>query len=435
MNKVTFIFIFLAIPIFIITGNNSYSSLEGMKSPNKQGLNFQDNKIITFEGTVVSQSKDYFVKRGYESCLVEVNTIFQGEIKESIIEIFSLKSNLPRLPIKNTTAIFKIGKIDDYEYDGFKILNTLTHYPMYFGIGMPQEVINGKLKNNYSCDNLEIEVYQKIEKECGQFRKRIKLPATLDEVAISHSRKNSLLIPNRKIGVVYKINPVLESKETEYIGFSINVSSSNIPIYLENGYVEIEYNTMSFGENIVANNRLKFNVKNNYSKPYSSFCNGIPMNYKVQVEDVSTNKIGISFKKSTEGGYLQLLQVKTGVLLGELYLKPFNNQELTGIRIFCESETSNTRFDYFNGNSAALDYVACEKTKDYYSRYFLPVVVKKVTCNKALNPGDLVTVIGENFGNRPFVSLYSTQNEFGKRYMQVPQKYILLRSDSWTSSV
>jgi len=141
-----------------------------------------------------------------------------------------------------------------------------------------------------------------------------------------------LLLPNRKKGIVYKLAPVQETKKEDYIGFYVHMVSTNSVSYLERRQLIIEYNTKAFGENIISNGKLIYDIPRTCRSGGSSRHNAIPEYFEVTLRDITSNKVEIE-RRNTGGidSCLQLLPQEKGVYSAILYFLPQINVQAAGI--------------------------------------------------------------------------------------------------------
>ena len=393
-----------------------------------------NDREIIFEGTVITSKRVFYKNIIYTSCVVEVNRIFKGEIDERVIEIFvmggsigdmsvSLSHGQILLPPKNSTAIFRVKE------NFTKELIELTPFKLYSGTDRVIPIFS-KSYNSYSRINIEKEVYQKLETEAGRKRENIFLPQTFDEVAIKYSIKNRLLLPNRKRGIVYKLTPVQETEKKNYIGFNVQISSTNSVSYFDNGELIIEYNEKAFGDSIVSNGKLIYEIPRNYQIGNTARYSAIPEHFEVTLNDITSNRFKIKWKnKEGTDNYLQLLPQKGGIHSATLYFSPIIEEEQINLKLI-GVDTSNLQYDYELKEVVPFEYTATDEILYYQAKDLLPATITEIYPNKIFQPGDTVQLRGKNFMQYSEIAFYTKAKSGHYRYRKAPTNYILSKTDT-----
>lgn len=389
-----------------------------------------DDEII-FEGTVIATDRKFYQNTIYLSCVVEVNSVFKGSIDERVIEVFVLGMDISHgqigLPPKNSTAIFKIKDHEKGNYG--KELIELTPFKLYAGVGQIQTLFPKSIYD-YKTVHIEKDVYQKLESESGRKRENIFLPATIDEVAIEYSKRNKLLLPNRKKGMVYKLSPVQASKRENYIGFHVHMASTNSVAYFDSGELIIEYNVKAFGDSIISKNRLVYDIPRNHRIGSASRDNAVPEQFDVSLKDIASDRFKIEWKN--RGGMdscLQLFPAEKGIHSATLYFRPIVEDEpinvkLTGI------DTANLQYDYERDEILPFEYTATDEIQYYQAKDLLPAIITDIYPSKVLQVGDTVALSGKNFRRNSEVLIYAKGKRGHYRRRRVPSNYVLTRSDT-----
>lgn len=397
----------------------------------------KEDKEIVIEGTVISSNRGFFQNTIFSSCVVEINTIFKGEIEEKVIEIFVMGGSLGEisvsmshgqiiLPQLNTTAIFRIKELE--ENNPQKELMTLTPYKLFYGIAEVKMLFPLNSYNNQG--NIEKEIYQKLEIEFNRKREKILPPKTVDEIAIKYSAENRQLLPNRKTGIVYKLNPIHETKKVDFLGFNLHISSANSATYLHKGELIIEYDNEAFGDSIVTKGDLIYDIPRNYKINNGSRSNAIPKHFEVKITDIDSNKFKIQWiNQNTLDSCIQLLPQNKGIYAAQLYFTPKQIDKPAKIKLKSE-ESKNLMYDYLIDKIIPYEYVVTEEIQYFRIMDLMPSTITDISPNKIFQPTDTVFLIGKNFGQYSKISLYSKGTRGHKRYRKIPESYILNRSDT-----
>ena len=394
---------------------------------------------VVIEGTVISDNRGFANSSLYSSCLVEVNTIFKGEIKEKVIEVLvnggsvgelsvSISHGQIYLPRKNQTAIFRIAKIEKDDLHGN--LMDLSPFELYLGIGKVELLYSDKsyrVKNS----NIEKTVYQKLEKESGRKRQIVLAPATMDQVAINYSVRNNVhTVPNRKTGVVYKLKSNQDNKLEGHIGFNLHLASTNAATYLQKGELVFQYNPEVFGDSIVSRGLLKYEIPRNYDKGNSSWYYAIPESWDVGLSDIGKGQFKIKWENPNDADKcLQLTPSTTGITVARLYFKPKDLLKPMGIRMTAPDST-NIHYDYSSETYKPLDYVATQELKLHKGLWFMPATITELSAKAIAQPLDTIQLSGSNFNKNVQIYLSSSMSSGQKRHRRIPNTYILSRSDS-----
>jgi len=432
--------IFLMMIISVVFGCSKKTLKSETKSRSKQTLEIDkaEEKEIVIEGTVISAKRNFYKNAIYSSCVVEVNTIFQGDLKEKVIEVFvaggtigerkeSLSHGQIILPPKNATAIFRIREFkDDNPRKEFK---DLTPYKLFYSATKMHKLFPIDISGHWK-EHMEKKLYQKLEKESGRKRKVVLPKKTIDEIAINYSAKNGLLLPNRKTGIVYKLRPINETKKENFIGFNLNIASSNKDTYLQRGEIIVEYNIAAFGDSIVSRKNLNYNIPRNFKKKNSSRANAIPQHFDVKIFDVSPNQFKIQWlNTSSPENCLQLLPSKKGIYSMQLYFKPQHMDEHLIIHLKSD-ELQNLHYDYQTESIVPYDYVATDKMLDQRVNELMPATITHFDSEKIYQTYDTLRLGGKNFGSHAVVSFYSKGTRGPRKYRRMPETFIISRSDT-----
>lgn len=398
---------------------------------------FEEEEIV-LQGTVIAANRGFYQNNIYSSCVIEINTIFKGRMEESVIEIFvfggflgnswsSVSHGQMYLPPVNTTAIFRIKEIA--EGDSKKKMQVLTPFKLYGMQGMQVLFPNGYVAINKNI-NLEKELYQDLEREFGTKRKSVIAPATIDEVAINYSTKNNLLVPNRLNGIVYKLLPIQETKYEDYIGFSVNLASTNAISYYQQGELLIAYNKEAFGDSIITRENLLFNIPRNYRKPGVVRNGALPDYFKVTVEDIASDTFMISWENESHfDSCLQLLPHERGRYVAELFFKPINHLAPVGIKL-SSPDATNLRYDYEKEEMVPFEYAATQEIQGYQVLELMPATIDSIYPEGPHQPFDTIQLVGKNFGRFAKVALRGKGTRGHIRHRKVPDSRIVSRSDT-----
>lgn len=416
---------------------NTSSNVED-KITSKTEIKSTINTEIIIEGTVISEKRGFYQNTIFSSCVVEVNKIFKGEINEKVIEVFvtggslgdmwvSLSHGQISLPPKGSTAIFRIKELAKENYR--QELIELSPFKLFYGTGEVRTIFPDS-HYGYERINIEKEIYQKLESESGRKRSNLLDPATNDEVAIIYSTKNKLLLPNRKIGLVYKLTPVQESKKEDKMGFYVHMSSTNSVTYLQKGELIIEYNSKAFGDSIISNGKLEFEIPRNYQKGRSSWFNAIPEHFEVSLQDVSSNKFKIVWENSLgTDSCIQLLPKDRGIYSAVLYFSPLAKEEPINLKLI-GVDSENLQYDYDKNQIIPYEYTAVQEIQYFQVQDLVPATVSNIIPKNKFQPLDTVIIKGKNFMRNSVVSICSKGENGRFGYKEIPKNYIINKNDS-----
>jgi len=376
-----------------------------------------DNIVI--EGTILASDR-LFSSPIFRSCIVEVNTIFNGTVEENIIEVLveggtignismTTAHGIISIPPIGSTAIFTLRR-SNYKKET-RNLQDLTPLKLYYCKDIEHIPPGGHPRHK----NVEKQIYQKLESEFGKKRRLVIPPATNNKIAIEYSYSNNLPTPNRQRGAVYRLASVIETKKEDYIGFRLLISSTSSIEYLHSGQLIIQYDDEIFGDSIVSKENLVYDIRRNLEKNGYGHSNLVPEHFEVNVIDIDSDKFKIEWSNtSNPDDCMQLFPRKEEIYLADLYFLPKTFEASTGIRLFGYGE----RYDYETNSVIPFDYVA---TEDIYCNVsdLMPATID-IFPDKLFQPFDTVQLIGRHLKDSK-VSIYGNS---------VPDDYIIHNSDT-----
>lgn len=394
---------------------------------------------IVIEGTIISPVRSYSIKVDsndyhgsiFSSRLVEVNRVFNGAIKEKIIEVVygggtvgNITSHISHgqqsLPHEGTTAIIRL--VDQEKRKAGIVLQGLSPYPVHFFSSVKTVFRQGQNSDHYS-QNVEEEIYQALEEEFGQPRTNIQAPATKNAIATNHCVNNLLPAPNRQTGLVYSLSKNWQIENPNLVGFEVKMSSSNSAVYLSEAELIIEYNTKAFGDSIVLNgNLISLSIPNHFD--LADF-------FDIHVRDIAVNRFKINWTSKPDLEHLMQL-LPQSYRAASIILDPINRKERTGIKLIAEA-SSNKYFDQESEMISPFEYVATENEGYIFGPKvidWMPLIISDVSPNQKLQPGSKITIRGENFTDKTKVYLNAQSPSGYYRPKQVASRYIESRSDT-----
>lgn len=396
------------------------------------------NEEIILEGTVIDSERGFYEDGVYSSCLIEVNRIFKGSVEDRVLEVIVSGGSIGKiwqtlshgqiiLPPKNTTAIFRLKEL--VKDNNHKKLLELTPFNLFYPTG-DIEVIYPIESNDGRSINIEEDIYQKIESETGEKRRSPFLPRTYNEIAIDYSISHNLLLPNRNKGLIYRLSPIQETKYEDYIGYNIQMLSSNSACYLDRGSLMIEYNSEVFGENIVTSGELLYEIPTNYNSSDSYRINGLPEHFEVTIKDLTPNKLLIEWENTLGiDGCLQLLPGKVGANAIMVYFLPKNDRKRVNIQLI-GVDSNNLHYDYEHKEMIPFEYIAVPEMVTYPAGLVLPAKILDIQPNESFQLLDTVHLIGKNFQYGPKISIYAKGKSGHYRYREIPENHIYRHSDT-----
>lgn len=402
-------------------------SFQGTKQP-------LHNQKIVIEGTVISSRRHFYNSTIYSSCLVEINTIFSGNIEEKVIEVCAeggsiqdlgsfLSHGQITLPLENSTAIFRIKEVQDNCLT--KAFKDLTPFKLFHAIEI-QNSLSFMSNFRRKTTHIEKDIYQKL----GSKRRKVIAPATTDEVAIDYSLRNRYLLPNRKKGLIYKLIPIVDREKSDYIGFHIMLTSSNSVAYLKQGELIINYSPECFGDSIVSKGSLIYEIPRNTKKGRSFRSNSIPPHFEVKCIDNSANSIKIEWLNNySVDSCLQLLPTSIGIHAASIYFLPKKMNISVNLKLNGKA-SMNLHYDYEMNQVVPFEYVATEKQLYYRASAIIAPTITDIIPNKTFEPLDTVQIIGKNFGSDIDISIHTKGTGIYYRRKKIPASYILNKSDS-----
>lgn len=396
------------------------------------------NQEIVIEGTVISSWRQYFQGSIFTACVVEVNTLFKGELPEQVIEVFvmggtignlstSVSDGISQLPGVQTTAIFRLKAMPDDSPQ--KPLQYLTPYKLF----TPATDVQPLFPSTYfrfENGNIEKELYHKLEIEAGRKRQLIRAPATFNPVAIAYSMEKNMLLPNRKKGLVFDLASSYRAQSAEQLSLMVLMTSANSIVFLQQGALEITYNPEALGDSVVSKGRLTYEVPRNYNHGNATRSNAIPEYFAASVADSGPNKFVITWTNTAPPDSCYGLRPSAEEkIAAELYFKPLNkekplNLQLKGLDTLC------LQYDYVTHNMIPFDYVATPKIRPMQAAGFMHPEITAIAPDRMLQTGDTVTITGKNFGMHAVISVYAKASSGHFRYRDVPNSCVLSRSDS-----
>ncbi len=370
----------------------------------ESSLNFSDNEIV-IEGTVITPHRAFHQISIFTSCVVEVNTIFNGEIEEGVIEVFAeggtigytteiIHHGQVHFPPVGSTAIFRLKKIDNNEER--KDLQSSTPLKLYYCVDI-EYIPPGY---NPRPKNVEKQIYQKLESEFGRKRQLVIAPATSNQIAMDYAEASYL----RQRGAIYQLLPITETKKEDHIGFRLLLSSTSSIEYLHSGELIVHYNEEAFGSHIVSEGNLIYKIRRDTREDSYGHSNLVPEHFEVTVSDIHFNKFKIAWRNtSSPDGCMQLFPRKENIYLAELYFLPKAFNKSAKIRLKGYGE----RYDYQMDSIVPFDYVAASPQGCLYSNVeqLMPATITDIFPDKVFEPLDTVQLIGKHLKNSK-VSIY-----------------------------
>ncbi|MFK7950366.1 MAG: zinc-dependent metalloprotease, partial [Saprospiraceae bacterium] len=241
-------------------------------------------------------------------------------------------------------------------------------------------------------NNIETELLQVIEQKVGQ--KRTVKNLTDEEQKLQDWINQQPITKNGNGGgsiVEYTIaNPSLTGAFNEFLEFDINIASLLSSEEFFSGEILIDYNTLTFGSNLVASGIVNITKGNVILTP----------NYTITITDVSASKLKIEVLSSSNNPNTLYLIDNTAEQLVHLKIDITNLVGNTGIE-FDEINMQGAS-EFFDISSNVVEPFELVKADDELNVDVNALIVPAITdfYPKIVRGGvDTITIVGTGFGN------------------------------------
>lgn len=251
---------------------------------------------------------------------------------------------------------------------------------------------NGSTKNSTLIRNFGVSSGQ-TDWDCGRYQWKVLPQDNISNLRIHQNVCAALL----NADITYSFaNPIETGTSPRYFEFDIMVQGNNNSTYLDNAAFFIQYNTSTFGQNIVANNKITITKGANFNSITYVDPNTV-------VQDDASDVFNFYFGSDYNAGTWNRTNINTSL------------QQLVHIKIEVANCYQNTLLQFINQSQTSnVSWYADNPTEDFLGTFFiydntyyqnsLNEVLCQVKIDDFTSPinagvGDILTITGSNFGN------------------------------------
>ena len=357
----------------------SFNTLSNHSSLIIEGKVIQQLPFIHDDGYVYTKSKiEVFKYFKHDQIKETIDIITLGGEIEDISQSWSHSIDLS----ENEVAIFFLTESNSFPetYIPYHGNQGILRYRSYDSDRLVM------LSSNGNYENIEREVYDKIEKVTGSYtfiklnpfeqKKLSNLSTTLRSFnCVEYSINNLEIIQNSSFS----------NSASFYLNFDIKIRALSENFLLHKTELAMTYSSALFGNYIVSNNKINTELGDDFN------------NYSISLSDVESNKVGIEIEVKENENTLEINTYKDKLYKASFLIENFDLEEILSLTV-----DENFDLTTYEETPTGVNEIECNKYDEDVNITLIQLLPPEITSyNQNVYAGTrtLLTIEGENLKN------------------------------------